>query len=233
MERTTIESYGMITSLINHSSKNPNVKIVWSDIMTNDWRNLSLAELAGKTYTGLAFDYIAQTDIAEGDEILLDYGSEWEAAWNEHVQTWEPLEESYVPAFEMERLENVDSVIPTAYEEPFSANVRIYIHGEYHLMSLGKKKGTTRFRDWYQPRILDRYLDANNETVYMVQMYRLTDDPGSKMTWIHYDKEILFAIPRDAFHFKDALYSRDHFLPCSFRHPMMIPDDMFPDIWRN
>jgi hypothetical protein len=67
----------------------------------------------------------------------------------------------------------------------------------------------------------------------MVEIYHDTDDAEDKMTYVSYDKEVVFAAPRDAFQFLDAPYSRDHYLHKSFRHPMMIPDDIFPDSWRN
>ena len=47
------------------------------------------------------------------------------------------------------------------------------------------------------------------------------------------DGPILFDVPRDAFYFVDEPFTRDHMQSWAFRHPMMIPDDMFPSIWRN
>ena len=38
--------------------------------------------------TKLSFEYIAIKEINEGDEILIDYGDEWQEAWDKHVEKW-------------------------------------------------------------------------------------------------------------------------------------------------
>lgn len=229
-----LSSYGMITGLINHSSKKPNARLEWSNITmaNNHWCDLSLQELAKKEHAGLVFDYVALRDIQEGEEILIDYGKEWEDAWNEHVRNWKPPvgSETYVPAFAYEN--DPDSIIRTIHEEPHSDNVLIYVYEEYRLMS-GLPESPKKFKDWHRARVLDRYGNANNETVYMVEIFHEIGGNSSETTWIEYDKNVLFALPRDAFLFADAPYTRDHFLHTSFRHPMMIPDDMMPEQWMN
>ena len=44
---------------------------------------------------------------------------------------------------------------------------------------------------------------------------------------------ILWNVPSDAFVFADIPFARDHLQFDAFRHAMMIPNDMFPDIWKN
>jgi hypothetical protein len=39
--------------------------------------------------------------------------------------------------------------------------------------------------------------------------------------------------PRDAFVFVDKPYKSDMHLPNAFRHEIMIPDEIFPDKWKN
>ena len=39
-------------------------------------------------------------------------------------------------------------------------------------------------------------------------------------------------IPRGAISFADSAYSTDIFLDGAFRHPVQIPDDIFPPAWR-
>jgi hypothetical protein len=228
-----LSSYGMITGLINHSSEKANARIEWSDVTIHqDWCELSLKELSQKNHAGLIFEYVALRDIYQGEEILIDYGKEWEDAWNKHVRNWKPPKnsEKYTPAYEYEN--DVDCVIRTMHEEPYSDNVILYIYEEYRLMS-GLQKSTKKFRDWHRSRVLDRYQDANNNTVYMVEIFHEIEDYARNMTWVKYDKDVLFAVPRDAFLFSDVPYTRDHHLYTSFRHPMMIPDDMMPDQWMN
>ena len=40
---------------------------------------------------GLSFDYVALRDIEEGEEVFMDYGDDWIAAWEAHVANWKPV----------------------------------------------------------------------------------------------------------------------------------------------
>lgn len=217
-----LSSYGVITGLINHSSQKPNVRLEWSNIMIHDdWCDYTLQQLSQQSHAGLVFDYVALRDIQEGDEILLDYGMEWEHAWNRHVQNWKPPRDAdkYVPAYDYEN--DVDCLVRTIYEEPYSPNVLIYVYEEYRLFH-GLRRAPTKHKEWHRARILDRYPNRNNETVYMVEIFHEIQDDAHGMTWIEYDKEILFGVERGAFQFLDEPYTRDHSLHSSFRHPMMV-----------
>jgi SET domain-containing protein len=43
------------------------------------------------------FEFVALRDIQEGEEILINYGQEWQDAWDAHVAKWTPpkYSESY------------------------------------------------------------------------------------------------------------------------------------------
>ena len=45
------------------------------------------------------------------------------------------------------------------------------------------------------------------------------------------EKHLIHDIPRVAISVRDKLYSKNEFLDGSFRHAMMIPDDIFPEAW--
>ena len=92
---------GAITGLINHgpTSKNPkqgqkqaNAKMRWSNHPNNhkQWFDISPDEMLaeGNQHLGLLMEIVALRDIEEGEEILIDYGKEWEDAWSEHVESW-------------------------------------------------------------------------------------------------------------------------------------------------
>jgi hypothetical protein len=53
------------------------------------------------------------------------------------------------------------------------------------------------------------------------------------MTSMEYENKVLFAVPRDAFLFLDTPHTWDYYLHSSFRHEVMIPDNMFPEAWIN
>lgn len=86
--------------LINHCgsrTKNcrPNAKMRWSqgwDKTSDEWRKESLNELSKKTFRGLSMDIVALHNIVPGEEIFMDYGVEWENAWQKHVKEWKVME---------------------------------------------------------------------------------------------------------------------------------------------
>jgi len=43
----------------------------------------------------------------------------------------------------------------------------------------------------------------------------------------------LIDVPRDAFTYFNRPYTTDMFLANAFRHDIRIPDDLFPEAWRN
>lgn len=79
-------------NLINHSSEKPNVKLSWSrtfDLFQEEYLEKEVSALEGVMDPVLYFDILALEDIKDGDELYLDYGSEWETAWNKHVKKYE------------------------------------------------------------------------------------------------------------------------------------------------
>jgi len=36
-------------------------------------------------------EFVASRDIQPGEEVFIDYGEEWQNAWDEHVKKWEPI----------------------------------------------------------------------------------------------------------------------------------------------
>ena len=192
----------------------------------DEWCDSSLETMDQEVHSGLVFDFIALRDIEKDQEVLIDYGKEWQDAWDQHVRTWVPPagSQEYMAAYELNN--DLDLVIQTFHEASYSDNLLLYVHAEYRFMS-GLKESPF---DLYSCRVLDRYT-VKDETMYMVELFSAKDS-ANDMTVVQYFNEVLFAIPRDAFVFRDAPYSRDHQLRSSFRHEMMIPDDMFPDSWK-
>ena len=88
--------YGINVNYINHNSKSPNAKLVWTK---STYHNKSLLEQspdelreASRKDTNLIFelgmDIVAIRDIQPDEEIFLDYGHSWEEHWNTHIQNW-------------------------------------------------------------------------------------------------------------------------------------------------
>jgi len=98
--------FGTASNFINHMpGDRANAKIVWSSsssegggglkIHRPEWLKLSPSRLNDPEYShvGLAFDVVATRDIRKGEEVFLDYGTEWGKAWDEHVQKFQEEEE--------------------------------------------------------------------------------------------------------------------------------------------
>ncbi|KAG7356187.1 SET methyltransferase domain containing protein [Nitzschia inconspicua] len=233
--------YGLLNFLINHDAKNPNTKIQWSKKHRHpEWFNQPISEWGHSYHNGLSFDFVALRDINPGEEITIDYGEEWEAAWQEHVKQFDNPRPKYIPAFELNKMD--DLIIPTCFEVDYQfENVLMFCrqhffptafevkpyrfgfeeeedYGEYYLCRAFSRNETSRT---YTVEVIERENCANKGN-YEVVVKTYKDTP----------KLILFDIPRDAFFFRDIPYTRDHHQFWSFRHDMRIPNDMFPDIWK-
>lgn len=80
-------------NFIQHSSDEaPNVKLQWSqryghvDYLLNEYSPMELLELAFGEDGYLMIEFVALHDIQPGDEIRLDYGSDWQTAWSQYQQ---------------------------------------------------------------------------------------------------------------------------------------------------
>jgi hypothetical protein len=58
------------------------------------------------------------------------------------------------------------------------------------------------------------------------------DDEKEKGFCVEKVEGILFDLPRDGLLFEDRLYTRDNHQIWSFRHPIGIPEDLLPVIWK-
>mmetsp|Transcript_22881 Transcript_22881/g.63643 ORF Transcript_22881/g.63643 Transcript_22881/m.63643 type:complete len:746 (+) Transcript_22881:95-2332(+) len=112
--------------LINHCSERmkncptfdgkPNAAYQWAgenwDPRTQIWLNKTIDELAQQQERLLALEIVATQDIQPGDEVFMDYGPEWEAAWRHHMQHWK----SPPIISDTEKTDNDDS-IPSAAKD--------------------------------------------------------------------------------------------------------------------
>jgi SET domain len=221
-----LSPYGLLVNLINHSQKLANTRITWSNMLTNpEWMNMHPRALEKYSHSGLMLDFIAIRDIEEGEEILIDYGDEWQAAWDNHVANWKPPPgpDKYMPAYE--RNELLDSIIPTASEGGLGIDITLWIYSDYINFS-GHR--SSKGQNAVQVEILDRYL-LKGEPRYLVCMLIVND--GYDKTTVE-RRDVLWSLPRGAFFFQDIHYTRDHVQTWSFRHYIGLPDDMFPEAWK-
>jgi len=253
--------YGLLTSHINHDS-NPNTKVVWAadDQMAHpEWRDESIEVWGTLVTAGLSFNFVALRDINEGEEITVDYGHEWDKAWDEHVQYFgNRIDAHYVPAYELNKL--LDLKLQTMDEgdyekqglhlfcrKPYLEWSGVVLRDSILVLDSQQKEGkeTTKikrkeYHDWdehqiFPCRIRQRHTTDDGNTLYFAEIFERSESKLQHKASITQDLVlgILFDLPRDAFYLEDQKYYRHHHQIWSFRHDMRVPDLLFPEVWKN
>ena len=232
--------YGVVSSLINHApGEEANVQITWSQKSTThaEWWDQPISDWAYTNGSGLSFEYIATRDIAAGEEVLIDYGPAWQAAWDAYQ------ERSNVPTERLrDRLNsNWESRVPI--EWPYSQGDPVENPGAVSLWCYSvyrEMQGLPWADDPAYPCKVIAYHEKDQETTYTVEIVaRLQNSKGeesdSEQCYEIFD-EVLWGVPRDAlayggpFAVEDAREFMSH---DAFRHEMRIPDHLLPSAWRN
>lgn len=210
-------SYGSL--YINHSKK-PNAKIVWASdpYNTASWLEQPVAYFDNVWRTGMAFEYIALTDIKEGDEITVDYGNEWQEAWDKHVDRWEPPENAntYISSQQL----NADPAIPIpTYDEDdtlIDGSIECWCHFQQSRFKNDSRYTWKKELDMGQHEelvveISDRiYSEDSEDFLYTVV---LMDRQGVKEISVR-------NVPREALSFTQSKYRSDFYINGAFRHEM-------------
>jgi hypothetical protein len=239
--------YSPMVNYVNHNQSLANVQLAWpargamnSHLPHNLNTTVNQIAYAGSAVK-IGMDLIALRDIQAGEEIFLDYGSEWETAWEDHVARWGTTTRNHTAS--VARLESDRTLrLRTVYEE---MDEPLY-PPELQLMCdsavLWQPKdvqqhywaGTLdeflweRQSDWWPCCILRSRLDENDhgagEYLYTVHLLRNDDEqPGV----------LVHNVPRDAMHFVHRPYTSETFGPVAFRHDIRIPNALFPRAWSN
>jgi len=249
--------YGMMTSLINHNSEEPNAKVVWNrDLMKHpEWLEMAPGDWLYEGHAGLNFDVVATRDILPGDEVYMDYGKTWEAKWRRHVQNWSPPAgaETYRPAAEYN--DDTELVLRTMSETPYydGNQLQLKCHEAYRQFN-GLPAPEDEEIVYHDCGVVLRTIAGNVDTGqtgidnvdplvdirYIAVVYERSEEEVGQSYLVRRNRgrwcretvvEVLFDLPRDAFWFEDVPYTRDSAQPWAFRQPIAIPDDLMPEIW--
>eukprot|EP00536_Pseudo-nitzschia_multiseries_P016873 jgi/Psemu1/328368/estExt_fgenesh1_pg.C_12720001 len=240
--------YGPGVGLINHANKTSgkiNAVLQWSEHHMNHGKqwldsSFSLDQFWKMQYPGsLILDVVALRDIWEGEEIFIDYGTEWEAAWDEHVKNWKPSRtDDYVYPFD-EMARHNDPVKPyrTLSEQknnPYAHNLMTVCNTRNWSRSRKERQKWRLGRCWPEEVdeciILDRKYDESMKTyLYEVQLWPNEGETqdGKTPKYIDYD------VPHSAIRFVDKPFLSDQHIPTAFRHPIGFPEELTPPFWKN
>lgn len=233
-----LSPYGPAFSLINHNQTRANVRLQWAKPERSSHIPQALEKdvewFLSQKGSRLGMEVIALRDIEPGEEILLDYGDDWEEAWQQHRSKWKPLKNSlkYVSAYEMNRRNEQLKTVFEEIEEPYPSNLILGFREGFNYSGSWRNRNETGTDDFFfkdglsdmtNCEILQRE-EVNGQTLYAAVL----NDKDNE------NKNVLLEnLPREAFEFYDAPYTTDMFLRNAFRHDIRIPDDMFPPAWKN
>jgi len=224
---------------------------------------LSIDELKkGHPPSGLLMmEYVATRDIQPKEEVLFNYGQDWIDAWTEHVESWEALPDAkaYTPSYIMEDVAGLLRSEKEQLEHPYAPNLQIscfYQYSVYHdkrnegiLSSSSSSKNTKASGEvttvkWQMDRrtfefknlrpcsVMHREKLPNRQFYYTVMIKNRPGLPENEVIPKE-EMHVVNGVPRGAIRFTDKLYTTDQHLPNAFRHEIGIPDEIFPDQWKD
>lgn len=228
--------YATVVNLINHNYDNPNVELRWSTSSLHRGirllHNTSLDEFWKETPYGLLLELVALRDIQPGDEIVMNYGSAWQLAWTQHLQSWQPMvDQSYVYSFEYNDQVNYLSTVQELSTIPYPSNIRTMCYYQYFPdteQPVPYQSTPKLSKNLHPCHVIERNSTNNTYTVRMESQ----ESPLLKQTEIP-NNHIVHNIPRNAILLDDVPNTSDQHLSQAFRHEMHIPDGIFPRDWKD
>ncbi len=231
--------YSPVTNFVNHNSDKSavNAKLQWSTSKTQKghWFNKTAEEIFAEPYAGLMLEFVALRDIKPNEEIFLDYGDDWDAAWKKHVQEWQPTKKEFPPLYHLNSAREIRTE-EEQIDKPYSKDIMTICFVKSDVADSNKPKGWKQYAvdaedatigDSHECKILSRTEKVTKETLYEVEVDVKDDDDNAST------KVIVNNVPRFAIEFAYRPYASDQHLKTAFRHHISIPDEIFPSKWMN
>jgi len=191
-------------------------------------------------------EYVALRDIQADEEIFLDYGQDWEQAWESHRNQWGDIgfRSKMETTVYLEKL-NDEALVLTEKEQrrnPYPANTFTSCYYNYaeairrdqrrgKLYMWSETAGTYYDRNLRPCAILDRH-EYKGDTIYTVAIRnRYGLDPSQRIR--KGEMHIVTLLPRKAIRFSSKIFTTDQHLAQGFRHEIHLKDDIFPLQWKD
>lgn len=255
---------GLGVNAINHSPT-PNAYLRWkpsafgsSQDMLQETPHEILAVSAsmevGPESDQLWIEIVAMKQIRAGDEVFLDYGADWQRAWELHEEAWssqlEPEELSYVSAATYLN-DHANDPIPTQVEqsaEPLPDNLRTACIFRSSEDTYNEEEAPPTVEYTANPHsspfclrpcdILDRVPSSDGESsstwLYTAQVYNRPSitDSGHPCGLLPADGLRVSNMPSAAVTVVDKPYTNDALMRQAFRHEIGVPSEGFwPAKW--
>mmetsp|Transcript_16165 Transcript_16165/g.24251 ORF Transcript_16165/g.24251 Transcript_16165/m.24251 type:complete len:283 (+) Transcript_16165:1-849(+) len=233
--------YSPVTNFVNHNSDKSavNIKVQWSKSKTHKahWLNKTVEEILSEPYAGLMLEFVALRDIEPNEEIFLDYGEDWDTAWEKHVENWQPNTQNIPPLYHLNNAREIKTELEQI-DKPYSDNVMTVCFMKSNVVNSKNQPASWKkysvyaedasIGDSHKCKIIKRENKATRETLYEVEVEVEDDEDEGTST-----KVIVNDVPRYAIEFVYRPYASDQHLKTAFRHHISIPDEIFPTKWMN
>lgn len=240
---------GSHVGLINHR-KEPNAYITWSRVRDNGlpnqhaFQDVSVSELAKIDRIVAVMKVVALRAIAEDEEVTIDYGDEWQKAYDSYNQTWESFHAGSVHPLRAEDLREMHLHKPfdtldtlSSESHPETVSTACFLGTRERPDGLARLDGDIEVTEFNQPESGPLFTSRRLFTVDILDRRETKDVFFYNYTVLAHlhsgGHHKVLNVPHAACTFVDKPYTSDTHMAGAFRHSIGIPDRDFPQAWRD
>ncbi len=166
-------------------------------------------------------------------KIFIDYGEEWENAWEKHVEEWKAPEstDDYVPVRTMINSGDFRS-LEEQETNPYPSNVQLVC---FYDECPRVEEDDGEEKTIYGKNFKSMYgVDSGEDSLYPCDILEKSSDFFNVRVFCTAESSIMItSYPKGSITFRMKRYTSDQHLPGVFRHHIGIEDKIFPPHWKN
>lgn len=233
-----------VITLVNHAgSEKANARLAWSKHKYHgnmfELLDETPTELAQYRHVSLVLELHAVKDIAKGEEIFIDYGPDWESAWKEHMAEYKATDWPLRALDLNVEYKNKPFKLPKEVEQhPYPPGIATACFAQTQEMEDGRRKtndnGDVIFL-FDGPNDVEGHISSLMFSCKIIDRQK-SDDNFYNYTVIGERGDSTFQVenvPHLAITFTNLPYTSDIHHQDAFRHPIGVPDAIFPQAWRD